>query len=78
MLATPERVPGHGRTPDQTIWHKPAGLRCTDDCDFHAIACSSTEGIVAPAPNRDVPLNLEAADEKWCQECRALIDAPTP
>ena len=41
MLATPERVPGLGHAPDQTIWHKPAG-RVVEE--FQPIACSD-EGI---------------------------------
>lgn len=74
MLATPERVPGCGRTHDQTIWHKPgAGHRCAGDCDFHPIACSADEGIVAPAPKQDVPLRLSVEHESWCADCLALI-----
>lgn len=74
MLATPERVSGYGRTPDRTIWHKPGlGHRCTGECDFHPIACSEEEGIVAPAPKRDVPLILDQPDESWCPACLDLI-----
>ena len=74
MLATPERVPGYGRAPDQTVWHKPGdGHRCTGDCDFHPIACSTDEGIVAPAPKRDVPLRLDQPNESWCLACLDLI-----
>ncbi|MGW2595447.1 hypothetical protein ACWCXC_34955 [Streptomyces sp. NPDC001515] len=74
MLATPERAPGYGRAPDRTIWHKPGdGHRCTGGCDFHPIACSAEEGIVAPAPDRDVPLRLDVPDESWCPDFLALI-----
>ncbi|MEW1630825.1 hypothetical protein AB0387_26125 [Streptomyces sp. NPDC089173] len=70
MLAVSERVPGYGRTPDQTIWHKPApGHRCDGACDFHPIACSEEEGIVAPAPKRDVPVRLKKENEAWCTDC---------
>lgn len=73
MLAVSERVSGYGRTPDQTIWHKPAaGHRCTGECDFHPIACSADEGIVAPSSNRDVPIRLDVENERWCSECLAL------
>ncbi|WP_327335865.1 hypothetical protein OG384_04325 [Streptomyces sp. NBC_01324] len=74
MLATPERVVGRGRTPDRTIWHKPgSGHRCAGNCDFHPIACSEEEGIVAPAPNRDIPLRLDVEHETWCGDCLTLI-----
>ncbi|WP_405506358.1 hypothetical protein OG323_06120 [Streptomyces cyaneofuscatus] len=73
MLAVSERVPGYGRTSDQTIWHKPAaGHRCTGECDFHPIACSEEEGIVAPGPKQDVPIRLEKENERWCPDCLAL------
>lgn len=73
MLAVSERVPGCGRVPDQTIWHKSAhGHRCTGGCDFHPIACSTDEGIVLPAPKRDIPLRLSNENERWCQDCLAL------
>ncbi|MFD3638218.1 hypothetical protein [Streptomyces griseus] len=69
MIAVSERVPGHGRTPHQTIWHKPAvGHRCTGACDFHPIACSEEEGIVAPAPKQDVPIRLTKENEAWCTD----------
>lgn len=73
MLAVSERIPGYGHTPDQTIWHKPApGHRCTGECDFHPIACSEEEGIVAPGPKRDVPIRLTKEHEAWCTDCLAL------
>ena len=73
MLAVSERVPGYGRTPDQTIWHKPAaGHRCDGACDFHPIACSDEEGIVAPAPKQDVPIRLAKENEGWCTDCLNL------
>lgn len=73
MLAVPELVRGHGRTPDQTIWHKPAvDHRCTGDCDFHPIACSEEEGIIAPGPMQDVPIRLEKEHEAWCTDCLGL------
>jgi hypothetical protein len=72
MLATPERVRGDGQAPDQIVWHKPVG-RCNGECDFHAIACSDTEGIVFPAPKQEVPLRLDKPGERWCPDCLAII-----
>lgn len=74
MLATPERIPGHGRARDQTVWHKPApGHRCAGDCDFHPIACSAQEGIAVPGPKQDVPLHIDKDHETWCANCLSLI-----
>ncbi|WP_405824161.1 hypothetical protein OG705_29015 [Streptomyces sp. NBC_00838] len=74
MLAVSQRVPGHGRTPDQTIWHKSApGHRCTGRCDFHPIACSTDEGIIFPATKQDVPIRLEKEHEAWCGDCLVII-----
>lgn len=74
MLATPERIPGYGRTPDQTVWHKPAdGHRCTGSCDFHPIACSPDEVIVFPASKRQVSLRLDDPGGAWCAACLALL-----
>ncbi|MEU3720312.1 hypothetical protein [Streptomyces californicus] len=73
MLALSERVSGYGRTPDQTIWHKPGpGHRCIGQCDYHPIACSEEEGIVFPGPKRNVPIRLDAENERWCPDCLAL------
>lgn len=69
MLATPERVPGYGRAPDQMIWHKPAG-RVVEE--FQPIACSD-EGIVFPWPKKDVSLRLDQPGESWCTDCLTLI-----
>ncbi len=81
MLATPERIPGHGRTPDRTVWHMPAaGHLCSGACDWHPIACNNDEGIAVPAPNRTVPIDLtDRPDEEWCTACSVLIrDAGEP
>ncbi|MGW5123285.1 hypothetical protein ACWEQ7_04320 [Streptomyces sp. NPDC004069] len=72
MRATAERVRGtDGQT--ETVWHKARG-RCDGQCDFHAIACSDTEGIVLPGPNRDMPLNLDVPGERWCPDCLAATE----
>ncbi|MCX5598475.1 hypothetical protein AB0I27_22410 [Streptomyces sp. NPDC050597] len=71
MLATQERV----RIDSDTavlVWHKAVG-RCDGECDFHPIACSDTEGIVAPGPKQDVPLRLDKPGERWCPDCLAII-----
>lgn len=74
MLAVSERVREDGRESDGWIWHLPAGdEECVGDCDFHTIACSSEEGIVAPAPKRDVPLDGAGPNERWCVDCLAII-----
>lgn len=71
MLATSERVrEDDGRT-EVLVWHKAVG-RCDGQCDFHPIACSSTEGIVMPGPKQDVPLSLNEAGQRWCPDCLAL------
>ncbi|WP_328336695.1 hypothetical protein [Streptomyces violaceus] len=71
MLATQERV----RTEDGItvlVWHKPAQPeQCNGECDFHPISCSNTEGITAPGPLRDVPLDLKEPGERWCTDCLA-------
>lgn len=73
MLAVSERVRGVGDEPDTLIWHLPAGEdECVGDCDFHAIACSSQDGIVLPWPSRDVPLRLVEPRERWCTDCLAM------
>ncbi|MFD4165288.1 hypothetical protein ACFWRT_33160 [Streptomyces cyaneofuscatus] len=50
-----------------------AGHRCTGECDFHPMACSEEEGIVAPAPKQDVPIRLAKENEAWCTVCLALV-----
>lgn len=74
MLATPERVLNYGRTPDETIWHKPVGRLIEE---FQPIACSD-KGITFPPPKRDLPLNHEAPHERWCPDCLAIIRTRTP
>ncbi|MFE0063418.1 hypothetical protein [Streptomyces sp. NPDC059003] len=74
MLAVAERLRGIGDVPDVVIWHAPGdGAECDGDCDFHAIACSDSEGIVLPAPKRDVPVDLGVPGERWCDDCLAII-----
>lgn len=72
MLATQERV----RTEDGStvlIWHKAVEPeRCNGECDWHPIACSPTEGIAAPGPLKDVPLDLDEPGQRWCANCLAL------
>jgi len=72
MLATQERVRlDGGRT--VVVWHKAAHPeQCTGECEFHPIACSSEEGIVAPGPLKDVLLNLDEPGERWCLDCLAI------
>ena len=73
MLATQERVRTEGgRT--VLVWHKAVG-RCNGQCDWHPIACSDTEGIVAPGPKQDVPLRLDKPGESWCPDCLTIIRA---
>ncbi|WP_413754823.1 hypothetical protein [Streptomyces sp. MMBL 11-3] len=74
MLATAERVRGTNGQSDTVLWHKSAG-RCNGDCDFHAIACSTEDGIVLPGPVQNVPLDLAKAGERWCLDCLAIIRA---
>ncbi|MEU1088996.1 hypothetical protein ABZ401_19535 [Streptomyces sp. NPDC005892] len=69
MLATVERVRAYGDTPDQLIWHKPAGRGAGD---FQPIACSE-EGIVFPWPKREVSLRLDKPNERWCADCLVMI-----
>ncbi|MCZ4603501.1 hypothetical protein O3S80_06845 [Streptomyces sp. Lzd4kr] len=70
MLAVAERMRGSGNVPDVVIWHASGDdLECDGDCDFHAIACSDIEGIVLPAPMRDVPFDLNVPGERWCDDC---------
>lgn len=73
MLATPERMRTEGGA-TVLVWHKSVG-RCDGQCDFHPIACSDTEGIVAPGPKQDVPLRLDKPGERWCPDCLAVIRA---
>lgn len=68
MLATQERVRLDG---GQTIivWHKSADPeQCNGECDWHPIACSETDGITAPGPLKDVPLDLDEPGERWCTD----------
>ncbi|MGP3950839.1 hypothetical protein [Streptomyces sp. 7N604] len=75
MLATPERVHESDWT-EVVVWHKPVQPeQCHGECDFHALACSSVEGIVLPGPNQDVPLDLDRPGERWCTDCLAIINA---
>jgi hypothetical protein len=61
----------HGRTIQ--IWHLLAeGQTCNGECDWHAIACSSDEGIAMPGGTRDVPLELDEPGQRWCPDCLAL------
>ena len=70
MLATQERVREGNRT--VIVWHKAADPgSCTGECDWHPIACSPIEGIVAPGPLKDVPLDLDEPGERWCADCIA-------
>lgn len=68
MLATRERVT-EGRA-ETLVWHKPVG-RAVEE--FQSIACSDTDGIVFPAPKKDVPLNLDEPGERWCPDCLAVM-----
>lgn len=72
MIATQERVRGDAGTPDTLIWHKSVDRSCDGECDFHAIACSPDEGISAPGPLREVPLDLDESEERWCPDCLAM------
>ncbi|MFC5910645.1 hypothetical protein [Streptacidiphilus monticola] len=72
MIAVPERVLGRGLEPDRLVWHKPVGGVVQD---FQAIACSDEEGLVLPAGERDVPLDLRVPGESWCVECLSLVGA---
>lgn len=73
MLATPERVrEDDGRTVQ--VWHLLAdGQACNGECDFHPIACSNDEGIVAPGGLRDVSVELGEPGQRWCGDCVAII-----
>lgn len=73
MLATQERVRADGGA--VIIWHKAAAPeQCNGECDWHPIACSKDEGIVAPGGIRDVPLNLDEPGERWCVDCLAAAE----
>ncbi|NUP20785.1 MAG: hypothetical protein HOZ81_32860 [Streptomyces sp.] len=71
MLATQERVRLDGGQV-AIVWHRSPG-RCNGECDFHPIACSADEGIIAPGPKQDVPIRLEVPGERWCSDCLAII-----
>ncbi|MGW9592161.1 hypothetical protein ACWHLZ_17755 [Streptomyces chartreusis] len=74
MLAVAERMRGRRDVPDLVIWHASGDdVECDGGCDFHAIACSDVEGIVLPAPKHDVPLDLVAPGERWCDDCLTII-----
>jgi hypothetical protein len=40
---------------------------------FQRIACSDEDGIVMRSAKRNVPLTLDRAGERWCQECLTLV-----
>lgn len=72
-LAVSERVHEGSREQDVWIWHLPAGDKeYAGDCDFHAVAYSGQEGIVLPAPQRDVPLDHVGPNERWCVDRLAI------
>jgi hypothetical protein len=72
VLATQERVRTDGRT--AIVWHKAAEPeQCNGECDWHPIACSTDEGIVAPGGLRDVPVELDEPGQRWCSTCVAII-----
>lgn len=71
MLATQERVRLDGGQ-IAIVWHKAADPeQCNGECDWHPIACSETEGITAPGPLKNVPLDLDEPGERWCTDCLA-------
>jgi hypothetical protein len=72
VLATQEHLRTDGRT--VVVWHKAdEPEQCNGECDFHPIACSSDEGIVAPGGLRDVPVELDEPGQRWCSTCVAII-----
>jgi len=73
MLATQERMRLDGGQV-VIVWHRSPG-RCDGECDFHPIACSEQEGIVAPGPKQNVPIRLDTPGERWCPGCLAVIRA---
>ncbi|WP_158712421.1 hypothetical protein [Streptomyces sp. NRRL F-5135] len=83
MLATQERV----REGDRTIiiWHKAAEPeQCNGGCDWHPIACSTTEGITTPGSLREIPIDLAevplertAEAQRWCSNCLAVHGTST-
>ncbi|MFF8617102.1 hypothetical protein [Streptomyces sp. NPDC015350] len=76
MLATSERI--HGAESTTIVWHGAAHPEaCDGQCDWHAIMCSTTEGITMPGSLRDVPLDLDVPGEYWCPDCRSAIQART-
>ncbi|MER8003009.1 hypothetical protein [Streptomyces sp. NPDC095613] len=80
MLATQERVHEGDRT--VIIWHMAAEPeQCSGECDWHPIACSTTEGIIAPGPLREIPIDLAAVPleqkteaQRWCSDCLAAAN----